>query len=370
MYNAILKSPTAHGCVTRLQDFIFGLGDNINGDIIVNRYNQTINDVLYESIKNYSFYKGLALHFNFNIFGEIIEITPIDLRFGRKKRNLKQIRLKNWDTQGGYYYGGDEVDIDLYDCNDFYNKVTSYEDFEQYKGQILYYSSDFQIYPTSFIDSASISASYEKETQIFQYANIKNGFSGAKLIKIPTELTGTDGQEEVMGQDYIPGIDEVPPDNNYYPGDIDNQKNKSRASKLQSQLRELHGAEYAGGSLVTEVPVNIHGEFKDFKMVENLSPTDIDGLFVKQSKAAENHIFKVYMMPSILLGVPNEGMFNQASFMDAYNYKVADTEKDRKIIERIFNRFLPNTIFDVEKIKLEPPPLIDAPRRTNINEQF
>ena len=45
---------------------------------------------------------------------------------------------------------------------------------------------------------------------------------------------------------------------------------------------------------------------------------------------------------------------NQAAFNDAFNYKNADTEGDRKIIEREFNKFLVNSVFPIKNIEITP----------------
>ena len=59
-------------------------------------------------------------------------------------------------------------------------------------------------------------------------------------------------------------------------------------------------------------------------------------------------------MPKVLLGVSDSGMFNQASFNDAFNYKNADTEGDRKIIEEEFEKILECSIFPLEIVEIVP----------------
>jgi phage portal protein BeeE len=190
---------------------------------------------------------------------------------------------------------------------------------KDYKGQLHYYSKDKEIYPTSPLDSALISASYEKEAQIYPYANIKNGFSGNTIIKYPTLVMGEEAEKE--------------------------------ANDLQDNLTKLHGADRAGSSLVVPVTVDKDGSPKEFKMIEHLSPTNVDTLFLNQNAKAENDILKVYNMPKILLGISDQGMFNAASFNDAFDYKNSDTEFDRKEIERDFNKLLKHSIWamDIEE---------------------
>lgn len=354
IFEAISKSPTAGGCTKRFREFIFGLGATEGGEIIVNRDGETMNDVLNECTRNYSIYLGFVVHFNFNIFGQIIEMTAIDLRFPRKKKNLKQAVLSDWVFSNSFSSSQNDIVVDLYNPNKFFELVReSKVSFEKYKGQLFYFSADHQIYPTAQIDSASVSASYEMEAQIYPYANIKNGFSGNTVIKFPGMMTGTESQEEIGNAHGIHGIDQVPIDG-LRDVDLHGHELETGVSKVEKQLEQMHGADNAGSTLVIEVPVGTTGEFKDFKMVESLTPTNVDDLFTNQNSKAENDLLKVCTMPKILLGISDNGMFNEASFNDAFNYKNADTEGDRQIIARAFNTFLPRTVFGINSIEIEP----------------
>ena len=116
----------------------------------------------------------------------------------------------------------------------------------------------------------------------------------------------------------------------------------------------MHGEEKAGSSAIVPIPVDTQGNIKDFQMIEHLSPTDVDGLFVNQNTKAEDDILKVFTMPKILLGKADQGMFNQASFNDAFNYKNSDYEMDRKIIERQFRKVLSESVFNIDSFELIP----------------
>lgn len=354
IFEAISKSPTGGGCTKRFREFVFGLGVIEGGETVVNREGETMNDLLNECVRNYSLYAGFAIHFNFNIFGQVIEMTAVDLRFPRKMKNLKQAVFSDWLFDNSFFSAQNDITVDLYNPNKFFELINDSKDgFKKYKGQLFYFSADHQIYPTAQIDSASVSASYEMEAQVYPYANIKNGFSGNTIIKFPGMNLGEETQEELGSDHLIAGVDQVPIDGLRNLG-LNGHELETAVTKIQRQLEQMHGAGNAGSTLVIEVPVGVTGEFKDFKMVENLTPTNVDALFLNQNKKAENDILKVWTMPKILLGISDSGMFNEASFNDAFNYKNADTEGDRRIIERAFNTFLPRTVFDINSIEIEP----------------
>lgn len=319
---AIKKSPTSLGCIKRQSELVFGQGLLEGGDIVVNRDGDTLNDVVQQSIRfGDTSLGGFTLHFNFNALGQICEIFAINIEYFRKHTSLRKVEFGIWQEDHVSFMSIDTISMDLYGGKDAIRLIPEGE-FIDYKGQVYYYSRFAEIYPTSPLDSASISASYEKEAQIYPYANIRNGFSGNTIIKYPTMKQGEDAAEE--------------------------------ADKVQDSVQSMHGAEHAGSSVVISTPVGISGEVKPFNMVEHLSPTNTDDLFTNQNKKAENDILKVYNMPGILIGIPESGAFSRAAFDDAFNMKNSDLEGDRQRIEREFNKILPNTCFGIDEMELVP----------------
>lgn len=319
--NAIKKSPTAKGCVKRFAEFVIGNGAGEAGEMIVNRSGETLNDIISQSVRNnYARLGGLALHLNFNVFGQVAEIYAVDMQYLRKHRGLKGVSYGIWEKRNSYF-GLDHINIELYgECDPV--EGIGRDGLFGYKGQVFWFSLDNDIYPDAPIDSASISADFEREAQIYPYANIRNGFSGNTIAKLPTLTQG--------------------------------EKSQAQADGLQEKLEEVHGAENAGSTIVVPVPVDAQGNARNYQMIEHLSPTNVDSLFVNQNEKAQNDILKVYTMPEILLGISSQGMFNEASFNDAFNYKNADTEGDRKIIERTFKKVLKNSVFDHESFEIIP----------------
>lgn len=320
---AIKKSPTALGCVKRQSEFIFGQGIlGAVGQIIVNQNGETLNDVIWQCIRHgYSTLYGFGLHYNFNALGQIAEIYFVNPEYIRKHRRQPKVEYGVFHDKHNTFTNWHNITVDRYGEVDVFEGMARHG-VRDYRGQVDFFVKDREIYPTSPIDAASISASFEKEAQIYPYANIRNGFSGNTLIKLPTLSSGEEAEKET--------------------GD------------LQDRLESVHGSDKAGSSVVINTPVNASGEAKEFKMIEHLSPTNVDGLFEKQNKKAERDILKQYMMPEILLGVSSQGMFNEAEFNDAFDYKNSDTEHDRNEIERVFNKILPKSIWNINSIQLEP----------------
>ena len=136
---AIRNSPTAKGCVKRLRDFIFGLGFGDHADIVVNRDNETLNDILNKSVGDYSEHGGFALHFNYNVFGQIIEIFNADFEYIRKLDNLTKVRFGNWGNQNTWF-SDSELDIFLYKPEALKLQIELSKGFDKFKGNILYFN--------------------------------------------------------------------------------------------------------------------------------------------------------------------------------------------------------------------------------------
>ncbi len=318
LINAIKKSPTAKGCSEMLAMFVQGNGLAFGGDMVVNRDGDTMNDILGKAVKDYSGLNGFCLHFNFNILGQITEIFNIDIKYVRKSKDLKSAQFGVWNNPSWY---NRFITVDLYDPTCVVNRIKQ-EGINNYNGQIMFFTKGYDIYPDSPLDSASISADFEKSVQIYQYATINNSFSGSGVLKVPT-----------MGQ---------------------GEKADKNIQKAKDNLESIHGADKAGSFMTMPIPVDTDGKLQNTTLFESFSPNNIDSLFVNQNAKAKENILSVYRMPEVLLGTSTKGMFNQASYNDAFDYKNADTERDRKIVERVFQKVVDNSIFPIPQVEIIP----------------
>ena len=158
------------------------------------------------------------------------------------------------------------------------------------------------------MQASSPSGEFENDVQIYNNANIKNGFSGKGVLNLPK----TGG---------------------------------SSKKKTDEELEKLHGPENSGGTLTIEMPLNVEGELKSAQIYEPFTLSSIDKMFVNQTENAKDNILREGRMPEILLGVSNQGMFNQAEYQDTAIYYNNKTGYDRKKVERAINSFWGNTVF-------------------------
>lgn len=93
MLNLILNSPTGGSCCERYQTFIEGngLNDTEFSEYIVNRAGDTVDDIYSLLAKDMALYHGFALHVNYNLACEIVELNHIP---------FQDCRLEE-ETEGG-----------------------------------------------------------------------------------------------------------------------------------------------------------------------------------------------------------------------------------------------------------------------------
>lgn len=322
VFDIVQDSPTAGGCVKRKSEFVFGKG--VESDVIVNRHNKTINDIISVTCQEYSKYNGFALHFNYNLIGQIIEIQNVDLRYIRKLKDILSVvvgKIRR-DSKVINLSSANKVKISLYQPNGIKKYIKKSGGFKKFNGAVFYFNNNSGIYPVATYDSALTSAQFEQEAQVFSYMHVKNGFSSSGILKIP--------------------------------GLPDDPKAKK---EIEEKLQKVVGSLNAGSYFVVAATLDLEGGLQASKLFEPFQTQDVDKVHQVQSDRAKDYLLRAFNMPEILLGVSDKGMFNQESFQDAFNYYNNDTERDRIKIEKSFNQFWPETSFSSELSEIEIIPL-------------
>ena len=314
--NAAERSQCVKSASGTLASFLTGVGfgEDLN-KIIVNEEEDTLFDILFYTAKEKSIFAGFALHFNFNVFGEITEINEISFECLRWNTDAtKLIYDSDWQrpkkvNQIEYYpFNLDKVQEQI-------NEVG----LDDYTGQVLYWiprRKDY--YTTCRFDDVLEYAQYEYESAVYQLSNIQNDFAFGYLMKLPLQADSQDENKEVI-----------------------------------ERLREGKGAKNAGNSILLKMAGD--SEVLRSKLIEPISRNNIDNLFTNQNDLAERKIYACYNQPPILNGVSSDGMFNQDQYNDAFDYYNSYTETERDQLEKIWTKILNASIFVSEgtEIKIE-----------------
>lgn len=320
---AIKHSPTAFACRNKEHEFVVGNGFS-NGDFVINRYGETLNDILRQSVFNgYSDLRCIVLHVNFNILGQVIEIFSTKPEYVRKASCLTKGFYNTWEENN---YLNDDIELDLYGTKDPIEGIRNSYNEEgkriEYKGQIVFDTFNNDIYSTAKIDSASISASFEKESQMFSYAAINNGFSAGGVLKMPVMGAGT--------------------------------KNDENKNTLQEKVNKMVGAKSANGVMAMEVLLDNDNKMPSGSMFESFTHASMDTLYLNQNEKAQSNILVAYGTPPVLASINNRGLFSKQEYMEAFDYKNSATEFDRQTVERSFHKIIENSVWAANKSEIVP----------------
>jgi hypothetical protein len=309
------RSGTTMSAIETLASFTIGQGFQ-GSETIVNEDSQTLWDILLFIAFQKSMFRGFVLHFNYNIFGQITEINPINFEFVRYSKDLKQFVVNpDWARRN---LRNREITYEMFNPDNVFNEIQACEGIENYKGQIYYWipnKSDY--YTTCRWDSVLDDAQFEAESKLYSLSSIQNDYSLSGIVSFPKNLVD---QKEI--------------------------------NETKEDLQGDTGAKNAGGiRVVSAMPSE---SLTNWKWFTPISRNNIDSLHKNQIETAKFNIYAAFRQPPILNGVATSGMFNQESFVDAFNYYNAQTETDRNEIEIELSKILQKSIWANIVPKIEP----------------
>lgn len=218
--NILAASSTGAECLDRFADFIEGNGfrDVPFSESVVNRKGDTADDIHALVCRDVAYYNGLALHVNYNIYGDIVELHHVpfeNCRLAESDDNgyVGKIAIHpDWSgqkTRGGKVIKVAKENIDYIDVFNPDKRVVAAQieaagGIEYYKGQVLWVSlSGKDIYPTGKGDRVVTEMSTEEGLANVKYRNVRNNFLPAAMIftKKGTNITFDQDGNEIDSRD-------------------------------------------------------------------------------------------------------------------------------------------------------------------------
>ena len=309
------RSGTTMSAIGTLSSFISGEGfEGMNQ--IVNSECATLWDILRHITVSKAMYNGFALHFNYNMLGQLSEITPINFEFVRWSKDLnKYIVNSDWSRRNRR---NEEFEYHQYNPKTVIAEINSCGGIEKYAGQVYYWIPNLSdLYTTCTWDSVIDDAQFEAEAKLYSLSSIQNDYSLGGYSILPQNLVDAN-----QIQDY------------------------------KDELAGDKGSANAGGLRVfSAIPSEMLSQWKWFVPI---SRNNIDALHNNQIERAVFNIYAAFRQPPILNGVATSGMFNQESFADAFNYYNASTETERKEVERELTKILRGSIWSsIGEVKIK-----------------
>lgn len=310
------RSGTTMSAIGTLSAFLSGNGFAQMGTVI-NSSEQTLWDILRHICDSRAMFRGFALHFNYNMLGQITEINPVNFEFVRWSRMLNSFVVNpDWFRRSRRK---DEVEYKPFNPKNVVEEIAECGGIDKYKGQLLYWIPNLDDYYTTCTwDSVLDDAQFEAEAKLYSLSSIQNDYSLSGLITYPKNIT--DSKE---------------------------------ITDIKEDLQKDKGSANAGGvRVVSSLPSE---GMTNWKWFTPMSRNNIDALHKNQKEDAKFNIYAAFRQPPILNGVATSGMFNQESFMDAFDYYNAATETERKEIESILNKIIPMSIWaGIGSILIQP----------------
>lgn len=225
MLNLILNSPTGGTCCERYQTFIEGNGlNNTNfSEYKINRSGETVDDIYRLIAQDMALFHGFALHVNYNMACEIVELHHVPFQNCRLEEETEdgQVLYINVhpDWTGHKTRKGNKILVDKKHIDKIHpfnpikgvvlSQIVAAGGIEQYKGQILWFSMDGRFeYPKPIYDKVVTNLSTDEGLDNVKYRNTRNNFLMAGMLihkKGAGSSIGDDG--ETVNKDSIDDSD-------------------------------------------------------------------------------------------------------------------------------------------------------------------
>jgi len=308
------RSHTLKASVITIADFVNGEGfeDEALRELIVNRKGDTAQEMLEKISMTWAMYRrSAALHIQYNLNFQIAEINFVPFRNARlglanERGNVIDIKVSNnWEKDRNKEFFIEKFDVFNPDPAEI-RRQWNRDGFQAFKGQILYLTPDWWVYPFASFDSVLDQAQTQADIGIFNMSMIQNGFMGSKVMN--------------------------------YPGRF---KNDEERLEFMASVRSFKGPMGANSTMVVENPALGTGDASSASLMEDLSIPNLDNQYINTEKTSKNAIKETFRIPDEILGIQAEkGIFNQEQVQDAYIYMNSVTKNDRNKLSVFFKKIL------------------------------
>lgn len=209
----ISASPTGSECSDRYASFIEGDGfsDLSFSEAVVNRRGDTADDIHTLVCKDIALYNGFALHVNYNVMGQIVELQHIPFENCRllepdSAGYVAKIAIHP-DWTGRKTRAGRPIRVEksIVDYIDIFNplkevvqaQIEASGGIESYKGQVLWVSMAGKgTYPAGKADSVATDMSTDEGLSNIKYRNARHNFMPAGLFVTKEGQQAQDDDDE------------------------------------------------------------------------------------------------------------------------------------------------------------------------------
>lgn len=305
-------SGMGNACITLYGKYIFGRGfqDSSFAKQILNRQALTADKLLEKIKEDFKYFGGFAIHVNYNAMCQITELNfqPIGhVRFTltdhKEHPNMFAVSTE-WGT--GKKINKDKlIYIDKFNPNPetILRQVKAVGGWQNYKGQIYYYTNRPGNYPKPIYDAVLEEMQTDHQSKTYKFRNVTTNFMASHMLVIDPIESGEGVGPEAR------------------------QKNT-----IVSDLEEYQGADNAQKIVVVEKDST--EQTFDLKKIDQQNG---DGVFNYTETSSRNNIRQAFLIPPVLLMQLDGKLSGTADEMnDAINQYNSTTEDERLAIEEAF----------------------------------
>lgn len=332
MQDLILNSSTGDTCRETYERFIKGGGlkDEDFGSFICNRQGDTVADILHLVAKDLSLFRGFALHVNYSLTGEVIEVQPLHFEACRleEEDDLGRVCYIAWhpDWTGRKTRNGRRIEVTESNVRKFFvfnpnrdivlDQIRECGGIDKYGGQVLWYSMDGRfVYPRPKYDKIVTSLSTDDGIDNVKYRNVRNNFLLAGMLVHKKAAT--------LGIDPNTGM----------PLDPHRRPDDDGSDDFADNLVIFQGDTNACS--IMDVTVNSDEDVPDFKTFE---PQNYDTKFTVTENSTVERIYAAFgQEPFYCIRVGKLG-FTGTVINDAFSFYNSYVEDERKEIARVFEK--------------------------------
>lgn len=306
-------SATGSACVNTYCKFIAGRGFAVESfyGAVINDKGQTADELLQALAADYARFGGFAVHINYNANYRIAEVNYVPLewiRFGElnKEYDFTSVAVHpDWGRRYSTLRNFSAADIDRFPLFNpspeiIEAEVTAAGGWDNYKGQILYYSNrGDKVYPMPIYRAVLTDMSNEEGLSNITQRNVRHNFLPAGMLV-----------------------------------DFDNTANTNeQQSATKEELIAFQGDTNAGQLIYVNVREGETApEFKPF------TANNYDKAFTNAEEKTPEIIGSAFVQPPILRAQDVGSNFGATLMQNAYDFYNSITESERMVLEQTFKR--------------------------------
>lgn len=352
LYNLIRNSSVGGACLDRYETFIEGDGlrNTEFSEFICNRRGDTIDDLYRLIAQDMALYHGFALHVNYNMMCEIVEVNHIPFqqcRLEEETADGKVVYINvHPDWAGKKTRKGVAIKVDKKNVKKIYcfnprkevvlSQIVKSGGIERYRGQILWFSMDGKfVYPVPIYDKVVTNLSIDEGLDNVKYRNVRNNFLVAGMV--------------VHKKGQSVGVD---------PETGQEIKNSDNENAVSDSLRIFQGDENA--CALMDVTVENDEDVPKFVSLEG---NNFDKKYESTEGSSLKKIYIAFAQEPWYRILEGSLGFTGDILTDAYSYYNSYVSKERRAISRELKRIFDNWYFKAnpsDDYEIQPLSFINA----------